>query len=69
MMQLLLFWMVDMISMDLKTKVLFYIQDGRTALYHSSKNGRLAVVQLLLQKQADTSIANTVESACLFCRL
>ena len=40
--------------------VLVYIQDGRTALFQACKNGRLAVLRLLLQKHADASIRNEV---------
>ena len=38
----------------------YYIQDGRTPLFQASKNGRVEVVQLLLQKHADVGISNEV---------
>ena len=36
------------------------MQDSRTALYQASKNGRVAVVQLLLEEHADHTIGNQV---------
>ena len=48
-----------------------FLQDGRTALYQASKNGRLVVLQLLLQRHADVSICAEVqtltEGHCIVC--
>ena len=37
-----------------------YLQDGQTPLYSASRNGHIAVAQLLLQMFADVSISKKV---------
>ena len=39
---------------------ILHVQDGCTPLYLASQNGHMAVVQLLLQRQADVNICNAV---------
>ena len=45
--------------------VFIFMQDSRTALYQASKNGRVAVIQLLLQKHANVNISSEVRTICV----